>query len=125
MGKFLRWARLDDVVAKKRRRQSKSSIPITCSRDDRPARFGQNHTSRRGRIRLCFHGKCLPARMAAVTLVIEINDVTQILHAIAKGDPQAANHLLPIVYEELRKAQPHRNSPVKRRVRRSRLRCKL
>lgn len=30
-------------------------------------------------------------------------DVTQILNAIEQGDPQAAQQLLPVVYEELRK----------------------
>jgi RNA polymerase sigma factor (TIGR02999 family) len=32
-----------------------------------------------------------------------INDVTQILQAAQKGDPKAAEELLPLVYEELRK----------------------
>src|SRR4051794_21653822 len=32
-----------------------------------------------------------------------MNDVTQILEAIAQGDPNAAEGLLPLVYEELRK----------------------
>jgi RNA polymerase sigma factor (TIGR02999 family) len=32
-----------------------------------------------------------------------MNDVTQILSAIEGGDPLAAQHLLPLVYEELRK----------------------
>jgi len=32
-----------------------------------------------------------------------INDVTQILEAVQKGDPKAAEELLPLVYEELRK----------------------
>jgi hypothetical protein len=31
-----------------------------------------------------------------------MSDVTQILSAIEHGDPQAADQLLPIVYEELR-----------------------
>lgn len=31
------------------------------------------------------------------------NEVTRILSAIAKGDRQAAGHLLPLVYDELRK----------------------
>src|SRR6478609_4466081 len=30
-------------------------------------------------------------------------EVTQILHAIAEGDPDAASQLLPLVYDELRK----------------------
>jgi RNA polymerase sigma factor (TIGR02999 family) len=32
-----------------------------------------------------------------------MSDVTQILHAIEHGDPQAADALLPLVYDELRK----------------------
>ena len=32
-----------------------------------------------------------------------MSDVTQILNAIEQGDPQAAQRLLPVVYEELRK----------------------
>ena len=32
-----------------------------------------------------------------------MTDVTQILNAIEQGDPSAAEQLLPLVYEELRK----------------------
>src|SRR5213080_1241311 len=32
-----------------------------------------------------------------------MNEVTQLLHAAAHGDPQAAAQLLPLVYDELRK----------------------
>jgi RNA polymerase sigma factor (TIGR02999 family) len=32
-----------------------------------------------------------------------MSEVTQILHAIAEGDPHAASQLLPLVYDELRK----------------------
>ena len=32
-----------------------------------------------------------------------MSDVTQILSAIEQGDPRAADELLPLVYEELRK----------------------
>jgi RNA polymerase sigma factor (TIGR02999 family) len=32
-----------------------------------------------------------------------MSEVTQILHAIAQGDPDAASQLLPLVYDELRK----------------------
>lgn len=35
-------------------------------------------------------------------------DVTQILSAIEQGDPSAAEHLLPLVYEELRKLAAQR-----------------
>ncbi|MEX2139543.1 MAG: ECF-type sigma factor [Pirellulales bacterium] len=42
----------------------------------------------------------------AVDLLFQVsamNDVTRILKAIDQGDPQAAEQLLPLVYEELRK----------------------
>lgn len=32
-----------------------------------------------------------------------MNEVTRVLNAISGGDPQAAEHLLPLVYDELRK----------------------
>lgn len=32
-----------------------------------------------------------------------MNQITQILHAVDRGDPKAAEELLPLVYEELRK----------------------
>src|ERR1041384_606067 len=32
-----------------------------------------------------------------------MSQVTQIMHAIAEGDPNAASQLLPLVYDELRK----------------------
>ena len=32
-----------------------------------------------------------------------MKDVTQILNAIQQGDPRAAEQLLPLVYDELRK----------------------
>ena len=34
---------------------------------------------------------------------VSMNDVTRILSAIEHGDPQAAEQLLPLVYDELRK----------------------
>ncbi len=37
-----------------------------------------------------------------------MNEVTQILSAIAQGDPSAASQLLPLVYDELRKLAAHR-----------------
>jgi RNA polymerase sigma factor (TIGR02999 family) len=37
-----------------------------------------------------------------------MNEVTQILNAIAEGDPSAASQLLPLVYDELRKLAAHR-----------------
>jgi len=37
-----------------------------------------------------------------------MSDVTQILNAIEQGDPQAAQKLLPVVYEELRKLAAHK-----------------
>ena len=37
-----------------------------------------------------------------------MNDVTRILSAIERGDPTAADELLPLVYDELRKLAAHR-----------------
>src|SRR5262249_57112522 len=37
-----------------------------------------------------------------------MNEVTRILAAIRQGDPQAAEQLLPLVYEELRKLAAHK-----------------
>jgi RNA polymerase sigma factor (TIGR02999 family) len=41
--------------------------------------------------------------MSPAVILGGMSDVTQILNAIGKGDSQAANQLLPLVYEELRK----------------------
>ena len=37
-----------------------------------------------------------------------MNDVTRVLSAIDRGDPQAAERLLPLVYDELRKLAAQR-----------------
>src|SRR5687768_13609330 len=37
-----------------------------------------------------------------------MSDVTRILNAIDQGDPQAAEQLLPLVYDELRKLAAHK-----------------
>src|SRR4026207_1184296 len=37
-----------------------------------------------------------------------MSDITRILTAIEQGDPAAADQLLPLVYEELRKLAAHR-----------------
>jgi hypothetical protein len=37
-----------------------------------------------------------------------INDVTQLLSALGRGDPHAASRLLPMVYDELRKLAAQR-----------------
>jgi RNA polymerase sigma factor (TIGR02999 family) len=39
---------------------------------------------------------------------LEVSDVTQILTAIEQGDAKAADKLLPLVYEELRKLAAHK-----------------
>jgi hypothetical protein len=39
---------------------------------------------------------------------MSMNDVTRILSAIAHGDPTAAEQLLPLVYEELRRLAAQR-----------------
>jgi RNA polymerase sigma factor (TIGR02999 family) len=38
----------------------------------------------------------------------QMSDVTQILNALQKGDPKAADELLPLVYGELRKLAAHK-----------------
>jgi ECF sigma factor len=37
-----------------------------------------------------------------------LSDVTQILESIEHGDPKAADELLPLVYEELRRLAAHK-----------------
>src|SRR5213082_1629571 len=37
-----------------------------------------------------------------------MNEVTRVLSAIEQGDPQAAEQLLPLVYDELRRLAAHR-----------------
>src|SRR5205823_5286832 len=37
-----------------------------------------------------------------------MSEVTQILHAITEGDPDASSQLLPLVYDELRKLAAHK-----------------
>src|SRR5947209_1030575 len=52
-----------------------------------------------------------PARaMTRISCRSEVlmSEVTQILHAIAQGDPQAASQLLPLVYQELRQLAAHK-----------------
>ena len=39
---------------------------------------------------------------------VSMNDVTRILSAIEHGDPRAAEQLLPLVYDELRKLAAER-----------------
>jgi RNA polymerase sigma factor (TIGR02999 family) len=41
-------------------------------------------------------------------LVLPMSDVTRILSAVEQGEPQAAEQLLPLVYEELRKLAARR-----------------
>ena len=41
-----------------------------------------------------------------------MNEVTQILDRLQQGDPNAANELLPLVYEELRKLAAHRMAAI-------------
>ena len=48
-----------------------------------------------------------------------MSDVTRILSAIDQGDPAAAEQLLPLVYEELRRRRP-RSCPTKSRAKRCR-----
>src|SRR3989442_9836699 len=50
---------------------------------------------------------CLPSLPWVVSFAF-MSDVTQILNAIEQGDPHAAEQLLPLVYEELRKLAAQR-----------------
>jgi len=43
------------------------------------------------------------AKCAGFGLIESVNDLTRILHSIEQGDPKAAEELLPLVYDELRK----------------------
>src|SRR5499427_4484396 len=45
---------------------------------------------------------------AIVPWVSPMTDVTRILSAIEQGDPHAAEQLLPLVYDELRKLAAHK-----------------
>jgi RNA polymerase sigma factor (TIGR02999 family) len=49
-----------------------------------------------------FFGVCGPKERQALILDTAMTDVTRILNAIERGDPRAADDLLPLVYEELR-----------------------
>jgi RNA polymerase sigma factor (TIGR02999 family) len=50
----------------------------------------------------------LPAGLGLTLVWLFMNEVTQILSAIAGGDPQAGSRLLPLVYDELRKLAAQR-----------------
>src|SRR5262245_23470297 len=41
-------------------------------------------------------------------ILVVMSDVTRILSAIEQGDPHAAEQLLPLVYDELRKLAAHK-----------------
>lgn len=40
-----------------------------------------------------------------------MNDVTQLLHAMANGDPDAGDRLIPLVYDELRRMAARKFPP--------------
>ena len=50
-----------------------------------------------------------------------MGDVTRLLHAVEQGDPQAAEKLLPLSYEELRRLATHKmaNEPAGHTVERT------
>jgi len=50
-----------------------------------------------------------------------MSEVTRVLSAIEQGDPHAAEQLLPLVYDELRKLAAQKMAQTKRPARRSRL----
>jgi len=43
-----------------------------------------------------------------VAIMVDMNDITRILSAVEQGDPTAADKLLPLVYDELRKLAAQR-----------------
>ena len=43
------------------------------------------------------------ANLGNPATILAVSDVTHILEAVARGDPAAAEELLPLVYEELRR----------------------
>ena len=51
----------------------------------------------------CYTGLRHFAHLRADNRICTMNDVTRILSAIEQGDPAAAEQLLPLVYDELRK----------------------
>ena len=51
-----------------------------------------------------------------VIISARMSDVTQILDAIQRGDPKAAEELLPLVYEELRKLARQKRGGHRERV---------
>ena len=53
-------------------------------------------------------GEDAPATTGQTNGKLEMSDVTRILQAIEQGEPGAANELLPLVYEELRKLAAQR-----------------
>ena len=56
--------------------------------------------------------------IAAAAILPAMSDVTRILSQIESGDPQAAEQLLPLVYDELRKlaaAKLAHEKPTRRR----------
>jgi len=60
-----------------------------------------------------FSGRGGPIVIACAT----VSDVTRVLEAVQKGDPQAADQLLPLVYDELRKlAVSERNANLAARL---------
>jgi hypothetical protein len=52
-------------------------------------------------VRLVVLFSCFPSKPQLFSLFV--SDVTQILNAIEQGDSQAAERLLPLVYDELRR----------------------
>jgi RNA polymerase sigma factor (TIGR02999 family) len=53
------------------------------------------------------HLTSLPS-LAPAVMLHSMSEVTRILHAIDEGDPHAAEELLPLVYDELRKLAAHK-----------------
>ena len=52
--------------------------------------------------------KCSSCRQSFLRYSGSVSDVTRILEAVQQGDPKAADELLPLVYEDLRRLAAHR-----------------
>ena len=52
--------------------------------------------------------KCSSCRQSFLRYSGSVSDVTRILDRVQQGEPKAAQELLPLVYEELRKLAAHK-----------------
>ncbi len=64
------------------------------------------------RLALCFHDNRVSIAefdiFGPVFRILSVSEVTRILEAAQRGEPSAANELLPLVYHELRRLAAHK-----------------